>query len=128
MSFGGLLVRVIGFEDDHVKRDGEGFNYHQAHAAMVMIFEAKGCVAWCPKRLQDKDHTYISGLMERITISSRCLHEPQQRTIIYIWIFRSPMKYTFQRIKRQSSRRFLQVDMVETPKVARAEILNNKQC
>jgi hypothetical protein len=114
MSFGGLLVRVIGFEDDHVKRDGEGFNYHQAHAAMVMIFEAKGCVAWCPKRLQDKDHTYISGLMERITISSRCLHEPQQRT--------------FQRIKRQSSQRFLQVDMVERPKVARAEILNNKQC
>jgi hypothetical protein len=57
MSFRGLLVRAIGFGNDHVKHDGEGFNYHHAHAAMVMTFEAKGCVTWCPKRLQDKDHT-----------------------------------------------------------------------
>jgi hypothetical protein len=32
---------------------------------MVMIFEAKGCVAWCPKRLQDEDHTYISESMDK---------------------------------------------------------------
>jgi hypothetical protein len=32
---------------------------------MVIIFEAKGWVAWCPKRLQDEDHTYISGSMDK---------------------------------------------------------------
>jgi hypothetical protein len=32
---------------------------------MVMIFEAKGCLAWCPKRLQDEDHMYISGSMDK---------------------------------------------------------------
>jgi hypothetical protein len=90
MSFGGLFVQAIGFGNDHVKHDGEGFHYQHAHAAMVMIFEAKGCATWCPKRLQDEDHTYISGSMdERIMMSSRCLHEPQQKTIRYIWIFRS---------------------------------------
>jgi hypothetical protein len=45
MSFVGLFVQAIGFGNDHVKRDGEGFHYHQYHAAMVVIFEAKGCVA-----------------------------------------------------------------------------------
>jgi hypothetical protein len=33
ISFGGLYVRTIGFGNDHVKHDGEGF-----HAVMVMIF------------------------------------------------------------------------------------------
>jgi hypothetical protein len=52
---------------------------------MVMTFEAKGCVAWCPKRLQDEDHTYISGSMdERIMMSSRCLVQSLQKTIGYI--------------------------------------------
>jgi hypothetical protein len=41
MSFGGLLVRAIGFGNDHVKHGGEGFHYHNPHAAMLMIFEAK---------------------------------------------------------------------------------------
>jgi hypothetical protein len=73
-SFGGLYVQAIGFGNDPVKCDGEGFHYHHARAVMVMIFEAKGCVAWCLKRLQDEDHTYISGSMdERITMSSRYL-------------------------------------------------------
>jgi hypothetical protein len=31
---------------------------------MVMIFEVKRCVAWCP-RLQDEDHTYFSGSMDK---------------------------------------------------------------
>jgi hypothetical protein len=65
ISFGGLYVRAIGFGNDHVKHDGEGFHYLHAHAVMVMIFEAKGCVAWSPKRLQDEDHTYISGSMDK---------------------------------------------------------------
>jgi hypothetical protein len=82
MPFGGLLVRVTGFGNDHVKHDGEGFHYHDAHAAMVMTFEAKRCVTWCSKRLQDKDHIYISRLMDEwITMSSRCLHEPHQKKI-----------------------------------------------
>jgi hypothetical protein len=38
-----MFVQAIGFGNDHVKHDGEGFHYHHAHAAMVMIFEAKGC-------------------------------------------------------------------------------------
>jgi hypothetical protein len=84
-------------------------------------------VAWCPKRLQVEDHTYISGSMdERITMSSWCFHEPQQKIIRYIWIFRSSMKSTFQRIKHQGNWRFLQADMAESPKVARAKILDNK--
>jgi hypothetical protein len=100
ISFGRLFVQAIAFGNDLVKRDGEGFHYHHAHEAMVMIFEAKGCVAWCPKRLQDEDHTCISGSMdERIMMSSRCLHEPQQKTTRYIWILRSSMKSMFQRIK-----------------------------
>jgi hypothetical protein len=65
MSFVGLFVQDIGFGNDHVKHDGEGFNYHQYHAAMVMIVEAKGCVTRCPKGLQDEDHTYISGSMDK---------------------------------------------------------------
>jgi hypothetical protein len=129
MSFGGLFVQATGFGNDHVKHDGEGFHYHHAHAAMVMIFEAKGCMTWCPKRLQDEDHTYISGSMdERMTISSLYLHEPQQKTIRYIWIFRSCMKSMLQRIKRQGNRMFLQADMAESPMVAHAEILDSKQC
>jgi hypothetical protein len=85
MSFGGLFVQAIAFENDHVKRDGEGFHYHPYHEAMVMIFEAKGCVEWCPKKLQHEDHTYISGSMnERIMMSSRCLSQPLQETIGYI--------------------------------------------
>jgi hypothetical protein len=63
MSFEGLFVQATGFGNDHVKHDGEGFYYRHAHAVMVMIFEAKGCMTWCPKRLQDEDHTYISGSM-----------------------------------------------------------------
>jgi hypothetical protein len=55
ISFGGLYVQAIGFGKDHVKCDGEGFHYRHAHAAMVMTFEDKGCVTWCPKRLQDED-------------------------------------------------------------------------
>jgi hypothetical protein len=54
MSFGGLFVRATGFGNDHTKKDGEGFHNHHGHAAMVMIFEAKKCVAWCPKRLKMK--------------------------------------------------------------------------
>jgi hypothetical protein len=85
MSFGGLFVQAIGFGNNHVKRDGEGFYYHQYHAAIVVIFEAKECVAWCPKKLQDEDQTYISGSMdERIMMSSRCLAQPLQKTIGYI--------------------------------------------
>jgi hypothetical protein len=41
ISFGGLFVQAIGFGNDHVKHDGEGFHYHHSHAAMVMTFEAK---------------------------------------------------------------------------------------
>jgi hypothetical protein len=120
-----MFVQAIGFGNDNVKHDGEGFHYHHSHEAMVMIFEAKGCVTWCPKRLQDEDHTHIFGSIdERIMMSSRCLHEPQQKTIRYIWIFRSCMKSTLQRIKR----RFLQADMAESPMVSHAEILDSKQC
>jgi hypothetical protein len=89
---------------------------------------AKGCMTWCPKRLQDEDHTHISGSMdERMTISSRYLHEPQQKTIRYIWIFRCCMKSMLQQIKRQGNRRFLQADMAESPMVAHAE-MDSKQC
>jgi hypothetical protein len=49
-------------------------------------------------------------------------------SIGYILIFISPMKSTFQRIKRQGNQKFLQDDMAESPKVARAEILDSKQC
>jgi hypothetical protein len=54
ISFGGLYVRAIAFRNDHVKHDGEGFHYRHAHAAMVMIFEAKACVAWCLKDFKMK--------------------------------------------------------------------------
>jgi hypothetical protein len=86
-------------------------------------------VAWCLKRLQDEDHTYISGSMdEKITMSSWCLHEPRQKTIRYICNLKSSMKSTFQWIKRQGNRRFLQADMAESPMVAHAKILDSKQC
>ena len=50
----------------------------------------------------------------------------QRENTGYFWIFRSPMKLRFQQIKNQDNRRFLQADMVESPKVARAE--NSKHC
>jgi hypothetical protein len=88
MSFGGLFVQAIGFGNDHVKHDGEGFHYHQYHAVMVMIFEAKGCMTWCPKRLQDEDYTYISGSMDKkIMMSSRCFAQPQQKKQLDIFGF-----------------------------------------
>jgi hypothetical protein len=61
-------------------------------------------------------------------MSSKCLAQPLQQTIGYIWIFRSYMKSKFQRIKRQGNRRFLQADMAESPMVAHAEILDTKHC
>jgi hypothetical protein len=48
--------------------------------------------------------------------------QPQGITTGYIWIFISPIKLHFQRIKNQVNRRFLQADMAELPKVARSEI------
>jgi hypothetical protein len=48
MTFGGLFVQVIGFGNDHVKRDGEGFHYHQYHAAMVMIFLSQAMCGMVP--------------------------------------------------------------------------------
>jgi hypothetical protein len=65
ISFGGLCVQALGFGNDHVKHDGEGFHNHHAHSAMVLIFEAKVCVTWCSKRFQYEDHTYISGSMDK---------------------------------------------------------------
>jgi hypothetical protein len=44
------------------------------------------------------------------------------RTTEYNWIFRSPTKLRFQRVKNQVNRRFLQADMTESPMVARPEI------
>jgi hypothetical protein len=97
---------------------------------MVMTFEAKGCVTWCPKRLQDEDHMCISeSINKRIMMSSRCFAQHQKKkTNGYIWIFRRSMKSTFQRIKRQANRSFLQADMAESPMVAHVEILDSKQC
>jgi hypothetical protein len=91
---------------------------------MVMIFEAKGCVAWWLKR----PHVHLRIDERKDTMSSRCFHEPQQKTTRYIWIFRTSMECTFQRIKRQGNRKFLQADMAESPMVAHAEILDSKQC
>jgi hypothetical protein len=61
MSFGGLLVRVIGFRNDHVKRDGEGFNYHQAHAAMVMILMPRDVWHGALKDFKIHIHLRIDG-------------------------------------------------------------------
>jgi hypothetical protein len=95
---------------------------------MVIIFEAKGCVTWFPKRLQNKDRMYISGSMDqKIMMSSRCFAQPQQKTIGDIWILRSPMKSMFQRIKRQDNRRFLQVDKVKSSSVIPPKILDITQ-
>jgi hypothetical protein len=69
---------------DHVKDDGEELHYNHAHTAVVMTFESKGCVTWCPKSLQDKDHTYIfESMNKRIMMSSRCLAQPKKKTIGY---------------------------------------------
>jgi hypothetical protein len=61
---------------------------------------------------------------DRTMMSSRCLAQPEHKTIGYIWFLRSSMKSMFQQIKQQGNRRFLQADMAES----RAEILNSKQC
>jgi hypothetical protein len=63
------------------------------------------------------------------TFRTDTLHNlSRKQTIGYIWIFRSSINSTFQRIKRQGNWRFLQADMAESPMVAHAEILNSKQC
>jgi hypothetical protein len=94
-----------------------------------MTFEAKDAQHGALKDYMMKTTcTSPDRWTKRITMSSRCLNEPQQKKIRYIWILRSSMKYTFQRIKRQGNRRFLQADMAESPMVARAEILDSKQC
>jgi hypothetical protein len=64
---------------------------------------------------------------ERIMMYQDALHNICRRNG-YIWIFRSSVKSTFQRIKRQGNGRFLQADMAGSPMVAHAEILDSKQC
>jgi isopentenyldiphosphate isomerase len=117
---------TIGFGNDHVKHKGEGFLYHHAHAVMVIIFEVKGG-ALKDFKMKTK-RTSPDRWTKRIIKSSRFLAQLQQKTIGYILIFRSSMKSSFQRIKRQGDRRFLQADMAESPIVPHAEILDRKQC
>jgi hypothetical protein len=94
-----------------------------------MTFEAKDARHGALKDFKmNTTRTSLDRWTKRIMMSSRCLAQPQQETIGYIWIFRSSMKSTCQRIKQGGNRRFLQVDMAESPMVARAEILDSKQC
>jgi hypothetical protein len=71
---------------------------------------------WCnaPKTTRSWSSTYF--LFPSISA------QPQWRATGYLWIFRSPMKLRFQRIKNQVNRRYLQAGMAELPKVARSEI------
>jgi hypothetical protein len=129
MSFGGLFVQAIGFGNNHVKHNGERFHYRHAHAAMIMIFEAKGCMAWCPKRLQDEDHTNISGSMDKK--DNDVIEMPCTTSAENNWIY-----LNFQKLHEvyvptnqvAGNRRLLQADMAESPMVAHAEILDSKQC
>jgi hypothetical protein len=84
ISFGGLYVRAIGFGNDHVKHNGEGFYYHHPHAAMVMIFEAKGKHGALKDYKMKTTRTSLDRWTKRIMMSSRCLAQPQQKTIGYV--------------------------------------------
>jgi hypothetical protein len=124
ISFGGLFVQAIDFGNDHVKHDGEGFYYHHVHAEMVMILKPRDAWHGALKDFKMKTtRTSPDRCTKRIMMSSRCLHEPQQKKKLD-----RSMKSTFQRIKRQGNRRFLQTDMAESPMVVHAEILDSKQC
>jgi hypothetical protein len=48
-------------------------------------------------------------------------HSLMGRTTGYLWIFRSPTKLRFQRVKNQIDRTFLQEDMAESPIIAHHE-------
>jgi hypothetical protein len=74
-----------------------------------------------PRRPQDQGRQHIGSIHKKFLFPSISA-QPQGRTTGYRWIFISPMKLRFQRIKNQVNRRFLQVGMAELPKVARSEI------
>jgi hypothetical protein len=75
-----------------------------------------------PRRPQIKVVNIFGSIHKKFLFSSISA-QPQRKTTGCLWIFRSPMKLRFQRIKNQVNRRFLQADMAELPKVARSEIL-----
>jgi hypothetical protein len=70
-----------------------------------------------PLRSQDQARQHLQSFC-----SHQVLHSLIGRTTEYTWIFRSPTKLRFQRVKNQVNRRFLQADMAESPIVARPEI------
>ena len=59
-------------------------------------------------------------------VRSHCYHQysarPQKKIAVYFWIFKSPMKFRFQRIKNEVNRSFLQEVMAKTSKVVHSEI------
>jgi hypothetical protein len=74
-----------------------------------------------PPRSQDQAHQHLQSFC-----SHQVLHSLMGRTIEYLWIFRSPTKLRFQRVKNQVDRRFLQEDMTESPLVARPDWTTSK--
>jgi hypothetical protein len=74
-----------------------------------------------PSRSRDQAHQHLRSFG-----SHQVLHSLMERTTEYIWIFRSPMKLCFQRVKNQVNQRFLEADMAESPMVARPD-LDSKQ-
>jgi hypothetical protein len=75
----------MGFRNDHVKHDGEGFHHRHAHAAMVMILKPRDAWHGALKDFKMKTtRTAPDRWTKRIMMSSRCLAQPQQETIGYI--------------------------------------------
>jgi hypothetical protein len=66
--------------------------------------------------------TRLSSSTSSKFLFASSLDSLMRRTIEYLWIFRSPRKLCFQRVKNQVNQRFLKADMAESPMVARPEI------
>ena len=82
--------------------------------------EAKDAWHYAPKTTWSRSLT-SSGEFTRRYCSHQCPARPQKKRAAYFWIFKSSMKFPFQRIKNQVNQRFLQAGMAKTLKVVHSE-------
>ena len=98
---------------------------HWSHATRWWIkgddLKAKDAQQDAPKTTRSRSSTSSDRF-----VRSHCYHQysaqPQKKIAVYFWIFKSPMKFRFQRIKNEANRSFLQEVMAKTSKVVHSEI------
>ena len=88
---------------------------------MVMTLKPRDARHYAPKTTWSRS-LISSDEFTRRYYSHQCPARPPKQIAAYFWIFKSPMKFRFQRIKNEVDRSFLQEVMAKTSKVVHSEI------